>query len=473
VVSLSNHEHTRSSVDRPVLSETLILRQAQDERRVEGLRTSGVLELFFAAFAAFAFLVETGCGKKGPPLPPLLKVPAAPADLVAERRGATVDLQFTIPSANTDGTRPANMAHVDVYAITGPLSMTDDQILKYGASVATLAVKAPRDPDLAVEPDDPDATIEPPEGEGLDQGALAHAVEQLTPEMVVPFDPERVLKRRRQPTAPDDTPRPLLGPTSTVPSRTYVVVGTSARGRKGPLSRRVVAPLLAPPGPPAAPAVTYDEKAVTLAWAPATIAGIVQQPAAGDVLPAKPIGMPLPTLGYHVYDVSLSEPKPEAEPAATFTPEPPGTSIKLTRAPIAETTFADTRMTWGQRRCYVIRAVETIDNLTIESDATPPECRTLTDTFAPAAPKNLQTVPTDGAIDLIWDASPEGDLAGYLVLRRLASETAFEPLTPAPIQDSRFSDKVPAGVRYAYVVRAVDKAGNVGAASDPVEETAR
>src|SRR5712691_396949 len=33
----------RSSFDRPVLRETLILRQAQDERRVEGLRTSGVV----------------------------------------------------------------------------------------------------------------------------------------------------------------------------------------------------------------------------------------------------------------------------------------------------------------------------------------------------------------------------------------------------------------------------------------------
>ena len=33
----------RASLDKPVLSETLIPRQAQDERRVEGLRTSGGL----------------------------------------------------------------------------------------------------------------------------------------------------------------------------------------------------------------------------------------------------------------------------------------------------------------------------------------------------------------------------------------------------------------------------------------------
>ena len=40
VVSLSNHEPNGSSFDRPVPGRRLILRQAQDERRVEGLRAS-------------------------------------------------------------------------------------------------------------------------------------------------------------------------------------------------------------------------------------------------------------------------------------------------------------------------------------------------------------------------------------------------------------------------------------------------
>src|SRR5262249_1412241 len=48
-----------------------------------------------------------GGGGRGPPLPPLVKLPIAPADITAERRGDHVDLQFTVPSANTDNTRPA------------------------------------------------------------------------------------------------------------------------------------------------------------------------------------------------------------------------------------------------------------------------------------------------------------------------------------------------------------------------------
>ena len=105
-------------------------------------------------------LLTVACGKSGPPLPPLLKLPAAPANIVAERRGTAVDVEFTVPVANTDGTRPANVERVDVYAITGPETMTDDQIVKHGLKVATVSVKAPRDPDQAAEPDDPDAIVD-------------------------------------------------------------------------------------------------------------------------------------------------------------------------------------------------------------------------------------------------------------------------------------------------------------------------
>ena len=37
-------------------------------------------------------LLCVGCGKKGAPLPPLVKLPVPPADLAATRRGDTVDL---------------------------------------------------------------------------------------------------------------------------------------------------------------------------------------------------------------------------------------------------------------------------------------------------------------------------------------------------------------------------------------------
>ena len=407
-------------------------------------------------------MVAVGCGKSGPPLPPLIKLPAAPANVVAERRGATVNVQFTVPSANTDGTRPANVERVDVYAITGPPSLTDEQIIKLGTKVGGVTVKAPRDPDHAVDPDDPDSDVEPPEGKGLNQGTLAHVTEEITSDAFISVDPESEASRRQKARIEEEFPQPLVGPSFDVPSRTYVGVGISTRGRKGPLSKRVAVPLVPPPPPPAEPTIKYTENAVTVTW-PAVAIDERRPEVADDVLPSRPIGRAVPTIAYHVYDVA-----PDAASDAA-----PGSSIKLTKTPVAEPAFEDERITWGERRCYTVRTVETIGGLRIESDAAPPACKTLTDTFPPAAPKNLQAVATEGAISLIWDASPEKDLAGYLVLRGPAEGENLEPLTPEPIQDPRFNDTVQSGTQYAYVVKAVDKLGNVSRASNRVIESAR
>src|SRR6266851_4524671 len=82
VVSLSNHEPNRSSFDRPVPGRRLILRQAQDERRVEGLRTSECIDdvtlrrlatattaLIFLQILIGAAMRHTGAGLAIPDFP--------------------------------------------------------------------------------------------------------------------------------------------------------------------------------------------------------------------------------------------------------------------------------------------------------------------------------------------------------------------------------------------------------------------
>jgi len=130
-------------------------------------------------------------------------------------------------------------------------------------------------------------------------------------------------------------------------------------------------------------------------------------------------------------------------------------------------------MVWGEKRCYTVRAAENVGGFTIESEAPPAQCKTLVDTFAPAAPKAVAGIPSDGAINLIWEPNAEKDLGGYLVLRAKVPDQTFELLTPAPIQETSFKDAVAAGVPYMYVVKAVDKAGNPSPPSPPITETAR
>ena len=361
-------------------------------------------------------LVMSACGKKGPPLPRLVKLPVAPADLTVARRADTVDLQFTVPNANTDNTRPANVSRVDVYAFTGPAAVSDAEVLKQGTRVASVPVKAPRNPNVTFDPGDPDqseADVDPPEGDGLDQGAVARVQERLMPDAA--------------PAAAADA----------VPSvRTYLGVSITTRGRQGALSRRAAVPLVPPPGAPPGVEAAYTEKAVSVTW------------------PAVPPNPPI-SVAYNVYEAT--------EPTPTL----------LTPKPVADAQYQDSRMTWGATRCYHVRSVETVEGLSVESESSPPACVTLVDRFPPAAPKGLQAVATEGIINLIWDASTEPDLDGYILLRGPAPGDELIPIGGELIHETAYQDRVPPGQRFVYALQAVDRYGNLSPFSARIEETAR
>ncbi len=364
-----------------------------------------------------ALPAASACGKKGPPLPPLVRLPSAPADIRAERRGTAVDVQFVLPSANADGSRPANIQRVEVYALSGPAAASENVVMKDGSRIGSVDVKSPRDPNVTVDPDEPDSDIEPLEGPGLDQGVVAHVRELLTASMLA---------------------------SDTAGARTYVGVGITTRGRRGLLSGAVAVPLAPAPPAPEQPTVSYDETAVTIVW-----------PELGQ------------GLAYAVYDVS---PSPDAKPQEVGTRAP---ERRVGAEPVTATTLTDPRITWNVERCYAVRAVKLVDSLRVEGDASAPRCVTLKDTFPPVAPTGVTAVASEGAINLIWTPSSSPDLAGYRVLRAEAPATTPATITPELLGQTTYSDAVRAGVRYTYAVQAVDSAGNVSEPSAAVEETAR
>jgi hypothetical protein len=224
--------------------------------------------------------------------------------------------------------------------------------------------------------------------------------------------------------------------------RTYLSVGISTSGRRGPFSRRASVPLSPAPPAPSQAVITYDETGVTMIWKAAAQPTAASAPSA-DVLESKPIACGTPPVGFHVYELGAD-----------------GLETRLTQKAVVEPQYIDRRVDWGAERCYTVRTVHTIDTLAVESEPAAPTCVALADTFPPQPPKGLVAIASEGAISLIWDASPEADLAGYLVLRAPAAARTFAAVTPEPVQDTTFNDKVEAGTPFVYAIQAVDKAGN-------------
>jgi hypothetical protein len=410
------------------------------------------------------------CGKRGNPMPPLQRIPAAPADLSVQRIEDQVYARFTVPTANVDGQGPADVARVELYAITlnqlpSTLSFVAAEDLREAATlVAARVVRPPLPPPVPVEEGAAPVPL-PPRGPGIDQGTVVVERETLTPESrtaaTLPEQdiPSSLIEEEAE------VPRPFGATAQAMtPKRYYFAVSVSRRGRYGPHSGLVPAPLGPTSGAPSEPVIEVAEKAMTLRWTPPPDArGIPAEPDAG-LLPSRPTVPGPPATVYEVYEARRNP--EEAEPVtipAPLTPEP------LT---VAEFTEGDIRL--GVERCFYVRAVDTIDGLRVRGPASPVACSDFADTFPPSPPHELVAISVAGAISLIWEPSDTEDVAGYVVLRGEVGSDTLTPLTTSPVTGLSYRDEtVRAGVRYVYVAVAVDAAGNRSEPSNRAEETAQ
>jgi hypothetical protein len=430
----------------------------------------------------------SGCGKKGPPLAPLVSVPARIDPLEARRVGATVCAGFKIPAANQDGATPADIRSVEVWGYTGrPLSIAD--LYRYGTLVATVPVRRPPEPEEEPSREQPRGRQQPgakrpaqkpapsrrPAEPGFDQGADVTVTEPLTPATLA-----RVVTPEEKRAAAAGRATAVVAPLGPPPgdallTRVYVAVGVNRKGHKGAPSPQVAVPLVAAPLPPSGLKVTYTETSATITWTPPMGAKrAVQEPGAPEVLPSKPIFVQAPPSAYNVYEVP--PPSPSAPAARAREPLVARIPVPLNEKPLEKTAFEDPRVNFGAERCYVVRTVDEAGGLRVESEPSPESCVRFVDNFPPAAPTGLAAVAADGAISLIWDPNTEKDLGGYLVLRGEGPGEKLQPLTPKPVRETTFRDtSVRPGVRYVYAVVAVDTSTppNVSAMSRRVEEMAR
>lgn len=424
--------------------------------------------------------VAAGCGMRGPPLPPLVVVPAAVTVLEIQRVDDDMFIRFEVPSANTDGSEPADLEQVEVYALTThpdptrpvrQLPVADWR--DHATLVATIPVVTPTR-DVG-----PDSGLKPVQADEVRPGDQVTLIELLTAEVILPVVIETETVDEDEPQVAKlgtvVTAAPLVvPPPPPPPRRTYLAIGVSTRGRESSSSPRIAVALADPGSAPSAPTVTYTETELVLEWvAPETARSPIQEAVIDGALVSEPVIRFLPATRYLVYtsekgvDTGIEDPVDESE---TEWPEP------INIEPGTETSYVDVGVSFGVERCYTVRTFDVVDSLPVRGPASPSTCVIPVDTFPPQPPVNLVAVASRDAINLVWDSSPEPDLGGYLVLRGTAPGATLQALTAEPIIETTYRDiAVESDQEYVYAVQAVDNATprNVGLPSVKVMEQAR
>ena len=415
-----------------------------------------------------------GCGAKGPPLVPLVVAPVPVTDLAVRRLGGEGYVGFTLPTQNRDGTEPADLIRVDVYGMTTQPRVRPDRRLdleefEEAATLIESIELRSRETPLAADPAG-EAPVDPrPE-----QGFPVAIAERLTAAILVPVDPwedERDVEEEDD----DETPeKPVIVPLTTplLPGplqREYVVVGVSSKGNEVEAATRIAVPLVDPPVPPSAFALTYTEEVIDITWElPPGVRAMVQAPATSTppspILQSRPIIEWPSASRYDLYEIV------EVQDGSTAMPSP------LNTMPLTTPAYADRRVEFGIERCYAVSTLDVVGGLDVRSRLSAETCVTLVDIFPPAAPEGLRAFGSDGAVGLTWQPNDEEDLAGYLVLRGVPPGETLQPLTPEPVLENIYRDTTAEpGVRYVYAVRAVDMVTppNVSPLSNREENAAR
>ena len=198
----------------------------------------------------------------------------------------------------------------------------------------------------------------------------------------------------------------------------YVVRAISRSGKASPWSQAAIVELLTPAPAPAAPALTVRADGVLVSWKPVAEAD------------------------RYVVEKKLDE---------QF--RPLGESD--------ESELLDTAVTWDSPHSYRIRGVIGSEGGPVQGEPSQVSVVTPTDTFPPAAPRDLRAVVTRESIELSWTANQEDDLAGYQVRRD--GELHEGILSSASFSDAAEGDTI------RYTISAVDHKGNESAESEAIE----
>lgn len=355
--------------------------------------------------------VLVGCGKAGPPHPPIPQIPKAAVDLVVAQQGPTLLLSWSFPTLTEAGTTLRTLERIRLFRVVEELPAT---ALAAAAAEAEGGEPAGIPPALALFSHMP--PLAPPQFAKMKE-EVATLEGAAIPAAIAGG---RIIYRDQPPLQTIDQ-RPL---------RVHYAVSFESDEAEGRLSNVVALVPLAVPLPPRGLTAEPQAPGVLLDWTPpsTTIVG-------GD-LP--------PILGYNVYR------SPGSGSAVVL-------ETPVNAAPITETFYRDVPLVGTYS--YAITAVISNKPQRSESDPVTISGVEFRDLVPPPVPADVVPLVEERAVRVVWEPVEGGDVAGYRVYRRGPMPPALR-LHEELVTETTFRDEQPPAGTYTYLVTSVDTSGN-------------
>ena len=377
---------------------------SSDPRRLtQGLVLAGLLA------------ASLGCGKQGPPLPPLRAIPAPTKDLHLRQQGTRVLFELTYPKTSASGHTLDGVSAVEVWETVQPAPPQGKPVPLDVKAFTPHAKKVFQVADAEVGA----ATF----GDQL-IFSMPLPADATTPVATPPKPPEKTPAKPAAPAPASPATPPAPPPAPRPPARYYAVKTVSKSGEHSDFSNLVSLIPKVPPKSPDQLATTARPDGVLLEWSPVEGA-----------------------LGYAIYRREIHE--------KTY-----GQPIHASGA--GDKSWLDNTARFGQTYNYAVTTFNDRDPF-IESTISVTKEVLYQDRFPPPPPTELVGLAETGRVRLVWKASEAEDLAGYVVYRR-GPQGDFVRVTPQPLPAAEYVDTdVKAGETYNYRVTAIDQAGNESA----------
>lgn len=367
-----------------------------------------------AAALLAVLVIAAACGKKGDPLPPLSTRPARTTDLAVEQASETAEVSFSFPSQRVDGEPLRDIDRIEIYRMENPSSGLT-------ASAKGAGARSDRAP-ISGERRRAEAARRREQAILDSSRRIATIGSDLLPSST---RGGRIVYRDDLSAVLSSAPAPSLG---------YGVVTVRRNGERSEISNIAT---LAPVLPPAAPQEVIaepEERRICVRWQPVTTSAA---------------GAPAEIGGYFVYRRALSEEDYDRP---------------LNADPVSAPEYADGSAAYGAAYVYTVTAIPKGHPGT-ESAPAIQFGLDYADAYPPPAVSRLDALPEQTVVRLSWSPVDASDLAGYVLFRAEDDGTLVRiadlPWTAVTYEDRRIA----AGRVYRYVVRAVDRAGNLSAPS--------